>query len=122
MALTDIEIRNAKKPGKLTDGRGLHLLVKDGGAKLWRFNYRFAGKYRTLALGQYPQVKLSEARNLDEARRLLQQQVDPSEKRRQDKVAGKVAQVNTFGAIAQEYLDRLREQNRAEATLVKNSW
>ena len=62
MPLSDLEIRNAKEPGKLTDGRGLYLLVTPTGSKLWRFDYRFVGKRRTLALGQYPSVKLSDAR------------------------------------------------------------
>jgi hypothetical protein len=30
--------------------------------RYWRFDYRFAGKRRTLALGVYPIVTLSEAR------------------------------------------------------------
>ncbi len=56
MALTDIAIRKTKprtKPFKLTDGGGLHLLVKPSGAKLWRLAYRFGGKQKTLALGAY---------------------------------------------------------------------
>ena len=53
MPLTDVACRNAKpaeggKPRKLFDGGGLYLLVKPVG-KYWRFDYRFAGKYRTPA-------------------------------------------------------------------------
>jgi hypothetical protein len=51
MALTDIAIRTAKptdKPRKLTDEKGMHLLIQPSGAKLWRMNYRFDSKQKTL--------------------------------------------------------------------------
>jgi hypothetical protein len=54
--LTDTEIRKTKpqaKPFKLADGRGLYLLVNPGGGKLWRFDYRFDGKRKTLSMGAY---------------------------------------------------------------------
>jgi len=73
--LSDIQVRKAKpqeKPCNLTDERALYLLVKPNGAKLWRMNYRFSGKQKTLALGVYPDVSLSDARiKRDEARQLL---------------------------------------------------
>ena len=65
MALTDTAAKNAKadpaKPAgaKLTDGQGLYLLVKSAG-KYWRFDYRFADKRKTLALGIYPAVTLAD--------------------------------------------------------------
>ena len=63
--LTDTEIRKTKpqeKPFKLTDERGLFLLVHPNGGKYWRFDYRFADKRKTLALGVYPDTSLSKAR------------------------------------------------------------
>ncbi len=53
MSLTDTAIRNTKpkdKAYKLTDGKGLYLLVQPSGGKLWRFDYVFEGKRKTLAL------------------------------------------------------------------------
>lgn len=50
--LTRLEIANAKPAGKpytLSDGGRLYILVKPDGAKLWRSNYDFAGKTRTMA-------------------------------------------------------------------------
>jgi hypothetical protein len=44
MALTDTAIRNSKpaeKPIKLTDERGLYLLLKPNGSRWWRFDYRY---------------------------------------------------------------------------------
>ncbi len=81
MTLTDTRIRNAKptsKPNKLSDGGGMYLFVIPGGARYWRLDYRFAGKRRTLALGIYPMVSLSNARSRrDDARALLAKDTDP---------------------------------------------
>lgn len=55
--LTAIAIKQLKprdKPQKAPDGGGLYLLVTTAGAKYWRYDYRYAGKRRTLALGVYP--------------------------------------------------------------------
>lgn len=57
-------IANAKprdRDYKLSDGRGLYLLVRPNGSKLWRFNYRYLAKYRTLAFGAWPEVGLADA-------------------------------------------------------------
>jgi hypothetical protein len=54
----EVVYRNAKpqaKPYKVSDGKGLFLLVNPDGAKYWRMAYRFAGKQKTLALGVYPE-------------------------------------------------------------------
>jgi len=74
MSLTAVAARNAKaeaKPYKLSDGRGLYLLVSTTG-KYWRMDYRFEGKRKTLALGVDPDTGLADARRkCDEARKLL---------------------------------------------------
>lgn len=54
MPLTDFSIRNIKptdRPQKLSDGGSLYLLVTPAGGKLWRLNYRYFGKQKTLSLG-----------------------------------------------------------------------
>ena len=64
MALSDVAVRNSKptdKPRKLSDERGLYVLVAKAG-KYWRFDYRYDGKRRTLAVGVYPDVTLAQAR------------------------------------------------------------
>ena len=46
MALSDVTVRNSKatdKPRKLSDERGLYVLVAKAG-KYWRFDYRYDGK------------------------------------------------------------------------------
>lgn len=45
---------------------------KKHGSKYWRLQYRFAGKQKMLALGVYPDVSLSDARQKrDEANSLI---------------------------------------------------
>ena len=36
---------------KLSDGVGMYLLINPNGSKYWRYDYRYAGKRKTLALG-----------------------------------------------------------------------
>jgi hypothetical protein len=104
MALTDRHIRNAEpkaKPYKLSDGGGRYLLVTPDGARYRRFDYRFAGKRRTLALGVYPTTTLSNARTRrDEAQALLAKGIDPSVAKKAAKRAAMHANENTFEAIA----------------------
>jgi hypothetical protein len=80
--LTETQVR-AIKPvrysRKVSDGRGLYLLVTPKGARHWRFAYRFARKYKALTLGTYPVVTLEWARSRHEfARNLLAHGVDPA--------------------------------------------
>jgi len=63
--LTATGVRNAgagAKSYKLADGGGLYLFVTTKGAGYWRYDYRFAGARKTLALGVYPEVGLKDAR------------------------------------------------------------
>lgn len=54
--LTDAKVRAAKpRPNsyKLTDAHRLFLLVAPSGGKLWRWNYNYDGKNKTMAFGAY---------------------------------------------------------------------
>ena len=112
MPLTDTAIRNAK-PGatsfKISDGGGLHMLVQPNGARLWRLAYRFAGKQKTLALGAYPTVSLAKAREgRDCAKKLLADGVDPSVKKRRERLTAKVSANTTLKGVALEWLNNKR--------------
>lgn len=66
MALTDIAIRGAKpdtKSFKMYDREGFFLLVNPVGSKLWRWRYRFDGKEKLMALGEYPLISLGRPEN-----------------------------------------------------------
>lgn len=76
-------IRPVRQARKFSEGGGLYLLVAPTGGRYWRYNYRFKGKQKTLALGVYPEVPLEKARARHEkARRLLAAGIDPSLHRR----------------------------------------
>ncbi|SEN22267.1 Integrase [Nitrosospira multiformis] len=110
MALTDTAIRNTKpadKPLKLTDERGLYLLLKPNGSRWWRFDYRYGGKRKTLSMGVYPDVSLKEARNRrDEARKLLASDVDPGENRKAVKAAKLEKAANSFEVVTREWYSK----------------
>jgi integrase len=114
MPLTDTRIRNAKtksKPYKLSDGGGMYLLIIPHGARYWRLDYRFAGKRRTLALGVYPTVTLSSARSRrEDARALLDKNIDPGAAKKATKRVAKLASDNTFEAVAREWLENQRNR------------
>lgn len=107
MALTDTAVRNTKpaeKPIKLTDERGLYLLLKPNGSRWWRFDYRYEGKRKTLSMGVYPDVSLKDARNRrDEARKLLASDADPGENRKAVKSAKMDQAANSFEVITREW-------------------
>jgi integrase len=107
MPLTDTTIRNAKpsdKTRKLFDGGGLYLEVAPSGGKWWRLKYRFDGKEKRLSLGVYPDVTLKDARDRrDEARKLLANEIDPSENRKAKKAAKVESASNSFEVVAREW-------------------
>ncbi len=120
MPLSDVTCRNAR-PGpklrKLSDGGGLQLWVRPTGGRLWRLAYRFGGKQKLLALGSYPIVSLADARQArDDVKRLLAAGLDPGKER------GKAGGGNSFRAIAEEYLSKLKQEERTDSTIGKIGW
>jgi hypothetical protein len=79
------------------------MMVTPAGGKLWRLRFRVGGKEKTLSLGAYPKLGLSEARRLkSEALDKLDQGIDPAaEKRRQKFVAAQI-EVLTFQHVAKQ--------------------
>lgn len=107
MALNDLMIRNAKpkeKQYKLLDANGLLLLIKPNGSKLWRYRYKYMGKENTLSFGSYPETSLAEARTeRSKAKKLLQDKIDPSTIRKNEKRLAKFNADNSFEAVAKEW-------------------
>ena len=105
--LTDTRIKTAKpqeKLYKLTDERGLHLSVYPSGSKLWHMRYRYEGKEKTASLGKYPDVTLAQAREKrDKMRKQIANRVDPVDAQRAVKEAKKLAQTNSFEAVARTW-------------------
>ena len=119
MSLTDSRIRAAKpqaKPYKLSDEKGLLLLVTPRGARLWRWRYRYVGRENMLSLGAYPEITLAQARDRrDESRKVLAQGIDPACVKSEARESKHV----TFEAITREWLER---QQFAPKTRAKADW
>lgn len=107
--LTATEVKQAKptdKVRKITDGAGLYLQIHPNGAKYWRYDYRYAGKRKTLALGVYPETPLKEAREKHQAaREKLGRGIDPSEERKVEKFTRHLAAAESFEAVAREWFN-----------------
>lgn len=105
--LTDVAVKQIlarERPFTLSDGAGLSLLIKPNGTKAWRYNYRFGGKQKTLALGVYPDVSLKVARDgLAKARAELKQGVDPSGEKQRRKRQSAFDAGNSFESVAKEW-------------------
>jgi integrase len=108
--ITDIQVKNAKprkKDYKLSDGGGMYLLVTSSGGKLWRFDYRYASKRKTLAIGEYPDISIAKARGKRaQARQQLVDGVDPSEAKKAAKFEQDAQRANTFEKLAREWCKR----------------
>lgn len=106
MKLTDAKLRTLTEPGKHFDGGGLYLELTAAGGRYWRLKYRIAGKEKRLALGVYPAVGLKDARDLaSQARQALQSGDDPGELRKTAKAKAVHEAVNTFRAVAGEWME-----------------
>lgn len=112
--LTDARVRAARpqpKPYKLTDSGRLFLLVTPSGGKLWRWNYSYDGKNKTMALGAYPLVSLADARSKrDEAYTQLCEGHDPAIVRKLRIEANLEAGRRTFERTAREWHENARPQ------------
>ena len=92
----------AINPENWFDGRGLYLEVTPRGGKYWRLKYRFGGKEKRTLPGSLSLTFLSKklvgaART---PRRLLTQEIDPSEYRQARKAARVQQASNSFEAVA----------------------
>ena len=116
MPLSDIKIKNAKprdKDYKLSDEKGLFLLIKPAGGKYWRFKYRVDGKEKLMALGIYPETSLALARTKrDEARTLIANDVDPMANKKAVKAARISACENSFEIVANEWLSKRGKKSK----------
>ena len=111
-ALTVMTVRNAK-PGRHADGGGLHLLVKDTGARSWVYRFMLKGKSRDIGLGPAGPggISLADARDLATALRLrVKAGIDPLEERQRSEAEAKVAEQAakvagiTFKAMAETHI------------------
>ena len=87
------------------------------------FAFDFEGRGDVLSLGAYPEVSLASARQKrDQARKLVAEGLDPSQKRKEDQAASLTESKNTFGVIVKEFLAKKAEEGASKSTLDKNHW
>lgn len=127
--LTDTQVKNARKPGKLTDGKGLYIEVRPTGAKLWRYRYKLQQNGKPVeylyALGEYCKAPEIEAAAEASARRtagqftledaraerlrlrgLVKQGIHPKAHRDAHAAAQRDARASTFEGVAREWIGK----------------
>ena len=109
--LTDAQCRNAtcppeKKRLRLTDSGGLYLEISPTGSKRWFWKLYKDGKESRLALGAYPETRLTGARKKRDAAKLQKAEgTDPVQARKVDKLRERVSGHTTLEATAREWLE-----------------
>lgn len=110
MPLTALAIKAIKpkeKPYKVSHEKGLYLLVNPNGSMYWRLKYRYLGKEKTLALGVYPEVSLKEATQaMSNAKKQLQEGLDPSAEKQEEKAQQVLSAENSFQVVAFEWYEK----------------
>lgn len=121
MSLTDAKLRTLKpsdKPFKVSDSHGLYLLVKPGGSRHWYLKYRINGKESRIALGAYPAVSLSDARQQREGvRKMLALNINPVQQRAAERGSRTPDKVFKNVALAWHKSNRKWSQNTADRLL-----
>lgn len=126
MSLTDAQIKSFKSPGKRlrrSDGGGLFLDVMPSGKKIFRLAYRSVGKQRTAFIGEYPSVRLIDARlKAAEIKTSLREGVDPKEVAQgasKTALAEPEAAKPLWRDVATDYVMLRQRSGAAQRTIVK---
>lgn len=112
--LSEAKVRAAKprpKSYKLSDSNRLYLLVTPSGGKLWRWNYCFDAKQKSMAFGAYPCVGLADARaKRDQAYTILCEGRDPAIVKKLKIEENLEAARQTFEKLARSWYENTRPQ------------
>jgi len=114
MKFTDIFIKNLKpEPTKYykREANGFAIKVWPSGAKTWIYIYTFDGKRKEMRLGEYPAMKLADARTkYNEAYELNKNGRDPGTEDRQQKEERRLA--DTIEDLVKEYIKKHAKVNK----------
>jgi integrase len=105
--LTALAIARASKPGLYGDGLGLYLQVGPGGGRSWIYRFGLNGSQRYLGLGPVNAIPLKRARELAaQARQLRAEGIDPIKRRRDNRLAERIANAKTvtFAQCSVQYI------------------
>ncbi len=107
--LTDVKCRNAicppdRRKVRFADTGGMYLQVSPAGSKRWFLKYRIDGKEKQLAMGSYPDVSLTSARNARDTAKLQKAKGnDPLQARKLEKMKYLLKTDGTFKSIALDW-------------------
>jgi integrase len=103
-------VAGTAEKGKLSDGRGLYLMLTKAKTPVWRLHYRLGAKDSAYAVGIYPEVSLEQARiERERVREQVKHGRDPVKARQLARAANAAASDTTFRGVAEEWL-ALRQQ------------
>lgn len=121
--LNDLKIKKLKPTDKVyrvADHSGLCLEIRPAGSKFWRYRYRFHGTAKMLTIGQYPEISLAYARaKTMEYREQLAKDVDPVSFQKNEKKSAIQSHVDTFEAVANEYLETKKNLKSKDWTTLR---
>jgi Arm DNA-binding domain len=123
--LKALQVTREDRPGRYPDGGGLYLQISPSGSKSWVFRYRSNGHLSTagkplsreMGIGSVHDVSLSEARQrAQEARRKLQDGIDPIQDRQTKRAATEAARSKamTFAEAARKCIASKRAGWKSE--------
>lgn len=101
-------VNKKTQSGLYADGGGLYLQITDTGVKSWLFRFTLNGKARAMGLGACHAITLADARGkATECRKLLADNLDPIEVRKDENAKGKLAAAKamTFEQCAKSYIE-----------------
>lgn len=111
-------LKPSDKPFKVSDSHGLYLRVKPGSSRHWYLKYRISGKESRIALGTYPAISLSDARQQREGiRKMLALNINPVQQRAAVRGSRTPEKVFKNVALAWHKSNRKWSQNTADRLL-----
>jgi len=126
--LTDTKLKSLRPSHKekwISDGDGLYVRIRSNGRKFFVVRYTFNGKNKKITLGEYPALKLMQARKINlEIKEKLANGIDPLEEKQKKQEEKSIIEDNLdkkkFKDIAIEWL-KYKEKNIADVTYFKLS-
>ncbi len=110
--LKTVEFRD--KPYRIKDTGGLFAEVRPSRSIVFRMRYWYHQRDSLITFGEWPHVKLREAREKrDEIKRLLSNDIDPAALKSYERTATD-RRLPTFGEIAREWLEKNKAESRSE--------
>ena len=112
MKLNNFKIKSLPLNKKVSDGGGLSLKLTSRDKGKWTFRYRLDAKAREMGIGSYPEISLSEARDMVlEKRRMKSQGVDPIHERHTLQKMEKEKARRRFSHVAKDYIEDNKEDS-----------